>query len=69
MDGTLIEAWASLKSFRPRTAAAPTAAAPTSTANSVKTTRMRALAIPTAELYRWDRAANSSSSVMELLKV
>ena len=42
VDGTLIEAWASQKSSAPRTAAAMTTAAPTSTARSARTTRMRA---------------------------
>ena len=48
VDGTLIEAWASHKSFRPRTAAATTTMAPTSTDSGARTTRMRAAAMPTA---------------------
>jgi transposase len=48
VDGTLIEAWASQKSFRPRMAQATPTAAQTSMARSARTTRMPARPIPTA---------------------
>ena len=48
VDGTLIEAWASQKSFRPRMATATMMTAPTSTARSARMTLMRAPATRTA---------------------
>ena len=48
VDGTLIEAWASQKSFRPEAAAMTMMTAPTSMARSTRTTPMRAPATRTA---------------------
>ena len=60
VDGTLIEAWASHKISAPRTAVATMTAGPTPTASSAKTTRMRALAIPTADLPQGRRAGSKA---------
>ena len=56
VDGTLIEAWASHKSFRPKDGVVTTTAGPTSTASSAKTTRMRAPATRQPTLPQGRRA-------------
>ena len=59
VDGTLIEAWASHKSFRPKEAVTDDDG-PTSTASNAKTTRIRALAIPKPTLPQGRRAGGKA---------
>ena len=63
VDGTLIEAWASQKSFVPRTVAVTMITARTSTARSARTTLMRVAATQTAGFIARRPGGRRSSAI------